>query len=143
VAPLPPLSDEKRAFNYYPSASIGFSSMRAKRTLVLVCKSWRKLAAEFLYEFIWIWKPTELFSLLRSLKLQMGTDLIDEDARNPGRYVKCLWLSMGAFAFADSFLSLPKVNKDFEELFSLCHDLQILRVWPASSSEMSYPAITE
>jgi hypothetical protein len=140
LTPLPPLSNEKRAFNYFPDASIGFSALRTKRNLILVCKSWQSLALEFLYTFVWLWKPTELFSLIRSLKLAANVDMTSAlygATYTPGRYIKCLWLSMGAFQPEDS-LAMDAL----QELFNMCHNLQILRVWPGAVL-MNFPVIAE
>jgi hypothetical protein len=140
LTPLPPLSNEKRAFNYFPDAGIGFSALRTKRNLILVCKSWRSIALEFLYTFVWLWRPTELFSLIQSLERAANVDktsALDGATCTPGRYIKCLWLSMGAFKYGD-----PQSMDALQELFTMCYDLQVLRVW-SGAVVMNFPVIAE
>jgi hypothetical protein len=140
LTPLPPLSDEKRAFTCFPDPSIGFSALRTKRNLILVCKSWQTLALEFLYAFIWLWKPRDLFSLIRSFTQSANiaqASALDGATYTPGRYIKCLWLSMGQFDSDD-----PHTMGALQDLFSLCHNLHVLRIWTINFP-MNLPVIAE
>jgi hypothetical protein len=138
TSPIPPLTNEMRAFKYDFDNSMGAHALRTKRTLILVCKTWRHLALEYLYEFIWIWKPDELFSLLSLIRSEVhDTDPI---SHNPARFIKHLFLSLGSFVYPEYKPKKQKIDEAFITLFSLCRDLRILRV-ATGGFQLNYPVI--
>jgi hypothetical protein len=131
ISPLPPLNNELRLHIESPSAQTQYE-MATKRTLVRVCKLWGNLAIEYLYEFIWLWYPRELLSLINTLKLHSHDDTA------LGWHVKSIWLSIGVL-----WRNSTTVDDAMRSLFNSCHDIKVLRIWPDSTFQTDFPVIAD
>jgi hypothetical protein len=131
-SPLPPLSNERRPHFEFPSAESHQYEMATKRAVVRVCRLWWNLAIEYLYEFVWLWYPRELLSLVNALKLHSHVETA------LGWHVKCVWLSIGI-----TWSNSEAVDDALRLLFNLCHDIKAIRIWPDSTFDMGFPIIAD
>jgi hypothetical protein len=121
TSPLPPLSHALRSYKYYPDKWYNYE-MPDKLALVLVCRLWRELAVDFLYELVWIQQPEQLFALLAAIELcpTLGSNHAAIYPR--ARAVKALWLSVSEFKSEEA------MYRGIRKVFNLCTDLRILRL---------------
>jgi hypothetical protein len=140
--PHPPLIGNELLSRRSAHDAIGFNALRVKRSLILVSRTWRSLAVEFLYEFVRLQSPAELLSLIQSLCRNESGQITKAPNRQLCWYIRSLWLSTGqSFTALEGRPEKEEVVEALRTLFDICHDLRILRVWPGRFL-MDFPEIS-
>jgi hypothetical protein len=135
TSPLPPLSDKPRSYTRKIEPGDCREEMRTKLSLVRVCALWWHVAIGFLYEFVWIWKPSILRPLIKALGCSSVNRSYSHHNQPLGWYVKRIWISTSYWKMT------PAIERSMKKLFDFCSDIQILGIRPAGRVQLNFDTI--
>jgi hypothetical protein len=130
TSPPIPGSDEPKAYTVRQNVSLSYGST-TKRALILVSRKWWSLSIDLFYEYIRISRPYQLVRLIKALESNISRA---GDASVVSTFVRHIYMDLEHF-----YRNKDEANA-FTQLFSICNNIQILRMY--DTYKLHAPVIT-